>query len=343
MICKIYESFGYCGSDEGRSIAERMERSMRESKKIKKILCLFLFCMLLMLAGCQKDEILPEEIAGETENSYQISYLNSNGTGMISVEYRTKTTDEKELIQELISNFQTVPKEIECQVALPEKVEYQEYRLEQSVLYLYFDSNYAEMDAGREILCRAALAQTLTQLPFVDYIMIYSGEQPLMDKSGNPVGMFSESDFISSITDVNDFEKKTVVLYFTDAEGTTLVPEERELIHNINSSMERLVVSELIKGPKETGHSPVLSSDTKILGIYVNENVCYLNFDESFLKNSLDVKPEIPIYAIVNSLSELSTINKIQITVNGSSDVLFRDTLPLNTIFERNLDYIGGK
>lgn len=293
------------------------------------------------MTGCgsrqaERTETLPE-------SQYQIYYLNSGGTRLISEEYTTDTTEEIELINELMTQIQTVPKEVECQVVLSDKVEYQGYRLEQSVLYLYFDSNYAAMEPTREILCRTALARTLTQLSFVDHIMIYSGEQPLMDRNGNLVGMISASDFISSISDVNDFEKRKIVLYFADDEGNLLVPEEREVIHNTNTSLERLVVSELIKGPAEPGHYPVLPADMKILGMNVNENICYLNFDDAFLKSSLDVKPELPIYAIVNSLSELSSVNKVQITVNGTAETVFRDTIPLNTTFERNLDYIGGE
>ena len=47
----------------------------------------------------------------------------------------------------------------------------------------------------------------------------------------------------------------------------------------------------------------------------------------------------MPIYSIVNSLAAVSSINKVQISVNGSQDVMFRDAISLNQLFERNLDY----
>ncbi|MDO4294898.1 MAG: GerMN domain-containing protein [bacterium] len=314
---------------------------MRTSKTKRIMGYLFAILATALLAGCQVGggQAEHEESEGYL---YQIYYLNSSGTGLVTADYWTETTEDDALIYELMHEFQNVPKEMESQLALPEKVEYQGYRLEQSILYLYFDSNYANMEAGREILCREALARTLMQLPFVEHLMIYTGEQPLMDQNGNPVGMFSDTDFISSITDVNDYEKRTIVLYFTNEDGTVLLPEEREIIHNINTSMERLAVTELLKGPNEAGHYSVLPSDVKILSVSVNDTICYLNFDESFLKTSLDVKPEVSVYALVNTISELSSANKIQITINGATDAVFRETLPLNTIFERNLDLIGG-
>lgn len=64
-----------------------------------------------------------------------------------------------------------------------------------------------------------------------------------------------------------------------------------------------------------------------------------MNFDASFLNNSLDVKEYIPVYSIVNSLAAVSSVNKVQIAVNGSQDVMFRDSISLNQLFERNLDY----
>lgn len=325
-----------------RRAQQGTEGEMGKRRGVRCLGILLPFLLALFLAGCQVTENAPTESAEETGKEYKVSYMNSTGTGLVSVSYFTETTDQMVLVSELMEQFMNVPKEVECQVALSDKVAYQGARLEQSVLYVYFDSNYAAMDSVREILCRSALAKTLTQLTFVDHVMIYSGEQPLMDHNGNPVGMFSDSDFISSITDVNEFERRTVILYFTDEEGTALFPEERELIHNVNSSMEKLVVSELIKGPEESGHSPVLPADVKLLGVSIKDNICYLNFDDTFLKSSLEVKPEIPIYAIVNSLSELSSVNKIQITIKGYPDVMFRDTLSLNSIFERNLDFIGG-
>lgn len=296
------------------------------------------FLLALSLTGCRKKEKPLEE--GET--AYQIYYLNAAMTRLEPREYRTKTTDSELLVQELMERFRNVPANMDCQAALTEKVVYQGYKQEDRVLYLYFDNNYTSMKAYREILCRAALAKTLTQVPGVEFINIYSGDQPLLDRNGVLVGMLSGSDFIEGISDVNAYEKTELTLYFTDEQGEKLYPEKREVIRNINTSAERVVLEELIAGPKAEGLVPTLDPSTKLLNVSVNENVCYINFDTTFLTNSLEVNEYIPIYSIVNSLSELSSVNRIQITINGKQDEKFRDSVSLNTLFERNLDYIGG-
>ena len=60
----------------------------------------------------------------------------------------------------------------------------------------------------------------------------------------------------------------------------------------------------------------------------------------SFLKMEHPVNEYLPIYAIVSSLAEMTSITRVQIMVNGSQDVMFREVVSLNTAFERNTDYI---
>lgn len=309
---------------------------------MKKWICFLILCLsALTLVSCspQNGE---KETPGPEDGVYQVYYLNTSLTKLVPQSYKTETTEPEQLVSELMEQIAAVPQDVDCQVALPEKVGFMSYRLEQMVLYLYFDNNYTSMKATREILCRAALVKTLTQIQGVDYVNIYVGEQPLLDTAGNPVGMMSVSDFQDSISNVNSYEKTELVLYFADGTGEKLIQEKRKVVHNVNTSVEKLVLEQLIDGPQGPGYFATLSKDTKVLNVSVNENVCYINFDSSFLNSSLDVKDYIPIYSIVNSLSELSTVNKVQISVNGSQDVMYRDTIPLNQLFERNLDYIGG-
>lgn len=309
---------------------------------VKKVLLLFAVLAGLMaglLSGCaRKDAAKP----APEEGRYLIYYLNTATTKLVPRVYETVTMDKEALAGELMDQFLHVPKDLDCQAALTDKVSYQGSRLEGQVLYLYFDVNYTGMKPDREILCRTALAKTFTQIPGVDYINIYCGDQPLMDRQGNPVGMLSSSDFIMNTSNVNSYEKTELTLYFANEAGTGLVEEKREVVHNINTSLEQLIVEQLIAGPGQDGHFPTLPADCKILSLSVTDNVCYINFDSSFLNTKLPVSEYIPIYSIVDSLSEMTSVTKVQILVNGSQNVMFRDVVSLNTTFERSQEYIEG-
>ncbi|MBS6643292.1 MAG: GerMN domain-containing protein [Clostridiaceae bacterium] len=301
---------------------------------------LLILAALCILAACGDQSTVQED----GKSTYKIYYLNPGMTHLVSQEYQAEETDAGRLVIELMNQFRTAPKDVDCQISLSEKVEFQKYELKDHVLYLYFDNNYTnvqDMKATREILCRAALTKTFTQIPGVEYININVGDQPLMDGTGVPVGMLSPGDFIESISDVNSFEKTEITLYFTDEAGEQLFAEQRYVVHTINTSLEKMIIEQLINGPVTEGLQPTLSKDVKLLNVSVNKNICYINFDSAFLNSTLEVKDYIPIYSIVNSLTELTTVNKVQISINGSQDAVYKDSISLNTLFERKTD-LGG-
>ena len=297
-----------------------------------------LLAVLTFLSGCStKAEPKSDPNAGK----YVIYYLNSSVTKLVAQEYETETKDQVGLAEELMDQLTHVPRDLDCQTVLSDKVSFKACRIDEQVLYLYFDGSYTSMKPEQEILCRAALARTITQIAGINYISIYCGDQPLMDRQGNPVGFISAGDFIINTSNVNAYEKTELTLYFANSTGDKLVAEKREVAHNINTSMEQLIVEQLIAGPSDSGHQAVLASDCKILSVSVTDNVCYINFDSAFLNSPQTVGEYIPIYAIVDSLLEKNPATKVQIMVNGSPDVMFREVVSLNTVFERNMDYIA--
>lgn len=305
-------------------------------KRLKMCLAAFLLVLAGMCcAGCSNGT---SKTGGDV--GYTIYYLNASGNQLVGNSYGPEATEKEELIRELLEKLSSVPADLECQSALPSQVEKMTYRIEKNVLHLYADANYALMNSVQEILCRAALTKTLTQIPGIDYLAIYCAEQPIVDGTGNPVGLLSASDFVDGIRDVNSFERTELTLYFANADGDALVKEKREVMRSTNTSVEKLIVEQLIVGPQTSGAYATLPKDVKLLSVSVNESVCSINLDATFLSNTLEVKEYIPIYSIVNSLTELSTVSRVQIRINGSEDAVFRDQIPLNTLFDRNYDYL---
>lgn len=303
---------------------------------MRRMIALWLVLLAVFLSGCQGRG----EAAAPGENEYNIYYLDSGSMKLAAEPYEAAATEMEGLIRELLGQLDVVPETSDYQTAMVAQVK--SFVKENQVLYLYFGRDYAAAKADREILCRAALVRTLTQIEGIDYISIYCEDQPLMDSRGTPVGMMAASDFLDGISDVNAYERVELKLYFADGTGNKLAAEERELMHNVNTSMERLVVEALISGPETYGCYTTLPPDVKLLNVSVSDNTCYLNFDSGFLKNVSGVGEYIPIYSIVDSLTELTNVKKVQIVVNGSSDVLYRDRISLAEPFERNADYIAG-
>lgn len=303
--------------------------------KNKLIYLLLSISFMFLISACGRKE---EETLEKGE--YYIYYLNSSGTELSKVKYEAQSAERDELIDELVTEMMNVPGDKEVVSALDDKVAYERHELREDVVYLYFDSNYSLMKPYKEILTRKAIANTLERVKGIKFIGIYVDEQPLVDISGEVVPLFSSGDFIDGITNVNAYQKVKLKLYFASESGESLVEEDRSLFYDINTPLEKLVLEQLIQGPNSKNAKATIPADTGIINTYIDENICYINFDDAFLKQNLGVREDVAIYSIVNSILEINTINKVKILVNGSSNVMYRDMLNLDTVFERNLDYL---
>ncbi len=90
------------------------------------------------------------------------------------------------------------------------------------------------------------------------------------------------------------------------------------------------------------GNKSVIPTGTKVLSVSVRDGVCYVNFDDGFLKVADGVEPRITIYALVNSIAGGGETSQVQILVNGETNINYHETIDLSKPLSRDLDLIGG-
>lgn len=306
-------------------------------KSIKS--CFFLPVMLVLcIAGCGAQEV-PEMEGGKL---YDIYYVNNEETRIFSNMYQTMTEDEQTVLDELIDQLATVPEKGEYKAPLAGNFELLGYTWDGGQLTINFDEHYKEMDNIKEVLVRASIVRTLSQVKGVDYISFTIQNEPLVDSSGVAIGIMSPDMFIDNAgNEINTYEKVNLRLYFANESGDRLVVEnQRNVVYSSNMSLEKLVVEKLIEGPAASGDYPTINPATKIISVTVNDRICYVNLDESFLSQPYNVTNDVTIYSITNSLVELPNVNKVQISINGETNVLYKESVSLTNIFERNLDLL---
>ncbi len=277
---------------------------------------------------------------------YKIFYVNHDNTGVLFYEYETQSRDTDTVLEELIGQMETLPERLEYRPPLAGSFRLLSYHLVDGQLSLDFDEEYRNQEMITEILVRAAIVRTLTQVRDVQYVTFTIGMQPLADASGNVVGVMNRDMFIDNAgNEINTYEKARLRLYFANETGDGLTEVMRNKVYSSNISMERLIVEEIIAGPKEndTGLGndkayPVVNPETKVVSVNIRDGICYVNLDSGFGNQIYNVTPEVTVYSLVNSLVELSNVNKVQISINGETNINYRETLSLSLLFERNLD-----
>lgn len=301
--------------------------------KKKRLWILLLAAVVLVLGGCKSEK--------EETDGYQIYYLNAEQTKISGKAYDTKETDTEKLVAEFLKALAKDPEDVDYRKPIPNEVELLKTKLEGNQLSIWFDTDYYNMDAASEVLCRAAIVRTVTQIPDVNCVSIFIGDSPLVDAKNNVVGLMTVESFVENPKEqINSLQEATITLYFSNKNGDGLVTEKRDVHYSSNISMEKLIVEQLLKGPEKKDAKSAIPSGTKLVSVSAVDGICYVNFDEGFTNQDYEIQEPIVIYSIVNSLSELSTVSKVQISVNGSTKGVYRDSYKLDKVYERNLDYV---
>lgn len=305
----------------------------------KKIINLILCLMLIpvCMVGCKKTS------DADPEKLVKVYYLNSGETGIIFQDYEVKSdmADTTAVIDELLEQMKTMPEKLEYEAPIYGPVNLLSYSIKGGVLTLDFANTYMETEKTTEILDRAAMVRTLTQIPEIEYVTFTIDKIPLLDSNGNIIGNMSADDFVYNAgNEINAYEKAELVLYFASDDGQELIPVYRSVVYNSNILMQKLVIEQLLAGPNTDLAYPCLNSQAKVNSVSVRDGVCYVDFDSGINTRVGNADPSTSLYALVNTICETADVNKVQISVNGSSEGFFMDRIALGTVFERNLDIV---
>ena len=292
---------------------------MKHRLKLKRVVLLELILIMIicMFSGCSKSSKLKKN--GEI----YLYYTNKDRTKLISKTYNPEGDDTIAQIEEVLNQMNTSAKKKNCITAKPESVEISGYTLYDKTVNIDFSPSYYEMSKVTELLCRSAIVLSITQIKGVDYVIFTVNSQPLVLDGNNEIGSMKAEDFVAGEeSNINSFQNLNIVVYYA------------------NTSVEKLILDKLISGPELSQYQRTIPSNVKLLSVMTKDGICYVNFDDSFMTESTDVSPELEIYSIVNSLCELSYINKVRISINGETKVKFKDSISLEYTFTRNLDIV---
>ena len=302
----------------------------------KRVRCgIFCLCLLFLITACG---------INKEKGEYQVYYLSIENSKIVSEDYNSYATEGEELISELLERMQMSPDSGKLKKTIPESIEVRGFLINDDLLTIDFGKGYNKLSATQEVLIRAAVVRTVLQESSISRVTFTVETEPLCNKSGSLVGIMDKDSFVENPgKQINTTVETELKLYFANVDGTALVEEKREVHHSTNISVEKLIIEQLIKGPKKSSKKATIPSETKIISVTVAEGVCYVNLDASFYNQNTEIKEEVVLYSIVNSLTELQGIHKVQIAVNGDTKGKCRYTYDLSKMYEKNEKLIIGE
>lgn len=304
-----------------------------------KKLGLVWLALLLLLAGCRKD-VSEEQLR---EGEVLVYYTNAGVTRLYGRAHGLTAEGTEDRVRELYAALQESGHG-EMVPAVPETLRLSSLSMDERTLYLALEGPYDSLSTASQVMCLAALTRTLTQLEGLDYIWLDVNGSPVQQE-GEEIGMLRASMFMDNVDDnPESFQETEMVLYFASLDGRQLVRTTLEVGYQDGDSLERLVVEQLLGGPQVSGVQATLPATTQLLSVAVRDRICYVNFDGSFITDSVSGGYDyIPVYSVVNSLTELSTVDAVQLMINGETDVSFSENISFAAPLSRNMEYVGGE
>ena len=291
--------------------------------------------MCLFFSACAK--------GGADKRGIRIYYLNKADYGIKEQEYVPVANDRDRIIEELIAKLCVQPKEMTLRAPISG------FRLLSSetkgrIVTLNFSGEYYDLSAVEEVLTRTAVVNTMCSFAEVDGVYFLVEGEAFHDADGEEPGVMEPSQFIyNSYTEMRNYERVRLHLYFAGETGDRLVDAFRTVVYNSNMPLERIVLEQVILGPNGSFAYPTVNSETRVINVTTRDRCCYINLSSDFLYGQPDVTAQTAIYSIVNSLCELPSVESVQISVEGNADVIFMESISLMGSFSMNRDLVDSQ
>ena len=313
---------------------------MSNYRVFKYLFCLIFLLFIINISGCNNQ--VKEQIV-EDENYYKIYYVNNLEDKLVSEDYFAKEDKTDKLVKELIGRLTSIPDGITLKKPIPDEVKIKDIKIKDDCVTINFSETYKQITGISEILRRACVVKTLCQIDGINKVEYTIEDQPLMYSELNPVGAMSADDFIDNTGgETTYYQNVQVSLYYTDLEGKKLFQTRHNVEFDGTISLEELVVRQLLAGPLEDDKlSPVLPAGTKINKVSLKDGICYVDFSKEFLEGRDGVSDDVIVYSVVNSLSDIGNVSKVQFWIDGKPVSSYRETVQIDLPIERKFDIIA--
>lgn len=291
------------------------------------------------LAGCGKSS--GEETLKPSKNQIIGYYVSRDTTRLVP---RLINIDKSDGISQQIAgalkSITDVGDNIEYRSVLPEDVVIQSWGTrDNGTLSIDLNSSFYNASNASQMLCRAGLVETLTQIKGVDNIM-FTVDTQAMVIGDSAVGALTADSFAESRPASGENHVQDVTLYFSDYTGEKLQALKVPMNLDGKISAEQKVVERLIRGTNEKGYKSTIPENTRLLSVSTRDGVCYVNFSDDFLKVTGDVKDQVIIYSVVNSLCDLSNVKQVAFFINGEQQKLYNGNITFDQPFDPDLDLV---
>lgn len=266
-----------------------------------------LAALLLLLTSCGKGEEpeglrlwFPTDMASPRHSAQAVTWQAAPGPA--------RAGDVEAVVSALLDG----PGEDGLTGPFPEGTRLLDWTLDQGTLTLDFSEPFGGLSGIDLTLAGYCLTLTLCQLDQVERICLLVEGTPLEGWELSP------EDVIFTGAE-EEPRQLSVALYYPRALGKGLGFETRELTLTEDDDLYVTIGEELMKGPVDPDLQTFLPEEETLLGVWMDDGVCFVNFSEEFLAQAPEeaVNQNLLLYSVVDTLGNLESVAAVQLLVEG--------------------------
>ncbi len=242
-------------------------------------------------------------------------------------------------INSVLAILKTGVEEENLYKTIPDENTVERVVLENRGVKVYLGESYKKLSETVSLFMRSSLIKSYTSLQSVDFVEFYVDNAPLKDSKGVVCGPYYSDDIVYDNELIKEtFYYEKVEVYYP--KGDYLEP----VLENIELAMNDTIANQVIERLKvyaDEENVTAIPANTKYINADITDGVCYLNLSEEFLTyNSGTKEDRLAIYSVVNTITGLPEVNKVQFLIDGEKVDILRAMEHFNEPYEYNYDLV---
>ncbi len=133
-----------------------------------------------------------------------------------------------------------------------------------------------------------------------------------------------------------------VELYFSDLQAQKLIPETRIIT---SEQLYEAAINELIAGPTKDELVETIPRQAELINAELEDDLLLVDFSEDLVEyhSGGTTGERMTVYSIVNTLTNFSEVNQVQILIEGEKRATLSGHLDIEQPFEFNNQIVNGE
>lgn len=292
---------------------------------MRKLLCLLVLPLLLLPAGCRREE--PARTAYELYfQEADLTY--SAGESPFRTEtvylYDAETGAAPLLARALVNELLKGPADETLKSALPAGTSLLSLKIDGDRARVDLSASYESLSGVALTLADSALAMTLSQVPEISSVQITVRGRELAYRERQVLNvrevlLTPEEDVISTVD---------VLLYYLNQEGGLTAAEQTLDLYEGDTQVSA-VAKALESRPEGRDLLSPLPEGFQVKSVWLEEDICYVNLSSALLEGLEENAARTAVRALENSLGSLEAVEEVRFLVDGE--------------FRRDMGLFGGE